>query len=182
SSGDAKTVTTNPAPTRIASAGVKPAGPKIENSASAVPAEHTVKASTPNPEQQKSETTKSPAPSASQSEPAKSEPPATASHEPEAKPILPANRYHPAIVHFPIALFIGGLLFDLIGTITKRDGLLFAGWYNLVLAAISSVVGVISGFAAMIAMKLPFTGLIPQHMLFAILGAFIMWMMVSLRV
>jgi uncharacterized membrane protein len=100
----------------------------------------------------------------------------------EQKPVVPKNAYHPAIVHFPIALFIAGLLLDFAGIVGRRESLLLAGWYNLILAALSSVTAIITGIGAMLFQKLPFSGLIPQHMLSAVVGALVMWMMVALRV
>ncbi len=94
----------------------------------------------------------------------------------------PKNGFHPAIVHFPIALLIAGLLLDLAGLVTKQKMLLFAGWYNLVLAAITSIGAVASGFLAMTLLKLPYKGLIFEHMLYGLGVSFLLWIMVALRV
>lgn len=122
----------------------------------------------------------------------KAAPPTTGTtSEPEETPIeepkppsrlIPKNGFHPAVVHFPIALFIGGLLLDTLGLVMRKRELLFAGWYNLVLAAVSAVGGVITGYLAVTLMKLPFRGLIQEHFLYAIIGSFVMWMMVAMRV
>lgn len=101
---------------------------------------------------------------------------------PPAKPLIPKNAYHPAIVHFPIALLVVGLLLDLIGLIKKDTRLLYAGWYNTVAAAVTSLGAVASGFVAMTWMKLPYKGLIFNHLLYAIVVTVIMWLMVALRV
>jgi uncharacterized membrane protein len=102
----------------------------------------------------------------------------------------PKNAWHPAIVHFPIALFLAGLLLDLVGYLKKNRTLLFAGWYNLVLAAATSVLAILTGFWATINLKLPLSSatgtfgmsLIGTHILLAMLSTIIMWVMVSLRV
>lgn len=94
----------------------------------------------------------------------------------------PKNGYHPAIVHFPIALLIVGLFLDLVGLIRKEKTLLFAGWYNLIFAAVSSLGAVGSGFLAMTLMKLPYKGLIYTHLLLGIGLTVVMWLMVALRV
>lgn len=128
-----------------------------------------------------------PQPGAEEAAPPTSEPTEQAEEEPVEEPeppkrLIPKNGFHPAVVHFPIALFIAGLLLDLWGLLTKKHELLWAGWYNLVLAALSAVIGVVTGYLAMIYMKIPFKGVITEHFLFAVTGAFVMWMMVSMRV
>ncbi|HEY3330440.1 MAG TPA: DUF2231 domain-containing protein [Capsulimonadaceae bacterium] len=94
---------------------------------------------------------------------------------------IPDYAFHPAIVHFPIALFIGGLVLDFLGYLKKDKPLLFAGWFNLALAATSALGAVASGFAAMMFMKLPLEGLIAKHMLLAMIVTVMMWAMFGLR-
>jgi len=109
-------------------------------------------------------------------------PPAPTPGEAPAKPLVPKHAYHGAFVHFPLALFLAGLLFDTWGFVRKNRDFLMAGWYNLVLAAVTAIVGLASGFAAMILTRLPAKGIILEHMLFAIGTTIAMWIMVSLRV
>ncbi len=101
---------------------------------------------------------------------------------PRKKSLIPKNAFHPAIVHFPIALFITGLFLDFLGMRRKDKTLLLAGWYNLVLGAISTLASIGSGLWAMFRMRLPFAGLIFQHLILALIGTVIMWLMVALRV
>ena len=101
---------------------------------------------------------------------------------PKQNPLLPKNAFHPAIVHFPIALFIAGLFLDFLGMWKKHKTMLLAGYYNLVLGAISTLVSIISGVTAMLRMHLPFgSGVIFQHLLLACIGTVIMWLMLALR-
>jgi uncharacterized membrane protein len=110
-------------------------------------------------------------------------PPPEPSPEPKsAAPFPPKNGFHPAVVHFPIGLFIAGLALDSLGLLRRSRNLLFAGWYNLVLAAISGVAAAATGYLAMVLQKLPNSGLIKQHLVYAIASAVIMWLMVALRV
>jgi uncharacterized membrane protein len=102
--------------------------------------------------------------------------------EKKPKPFPPKNGFHPAIVHFPIALFIGGLILDFLGMIRKNKTLLAAGWYCIVMAAISSVGAIVSGALAMSLTKLPYRGLIFEHLSFAVGATAIMWILVALRV
>jgi uncharacterized membrane protein len=62
------------------------------------------------------------------------------------------NKLHGATTHFPIALVMASLLFDLIGCLvpddphkTRRAGFHAAGFYTLTLAALGAVGAVISG-------------------------------------
>ena len=55
---------------------------------------------------------------------------------------------HVVLIHFPIALFIAGVAFDLVAQWTKRRSLADAACYNLLLAAISTVPVVASGILA----------------------------------
>lgn len=94
----------------------------------------------------------------------------------------PKNGFHPAIVHFPIALFLAALLLDFIGLIRKDTHFLFAGWYNMILAAASSLAGVASGILAMSLSGFPFKGTMREHILYAATATVAMWIMVAMRV
>lgn len=107
--------------------------------------------------------------------------PVSSARSSEQKSLLPKNAYHPAIVHFPIALFLCGLLFDLIGFVRNNRTFLLAGWYNLIAAAVSSFGAIATGVLAIWIMKLPLQGLIRTHLLLAVLGTLLMWALVVLR-
>ena len=62
--------------------------------------------------------------------------------------LLAKHAQHVVAVHFPIALFIAGVAFDLIAQWTKRRGLADAAYYNQLLAAISTVPVVATGILA----------------------------------
>ena len=53
---------------------------------------------------------------------------------------------HPLVIHFPIALFSSAVLFDYISIIYKKNELLVASWWVMLLALISSCFAIISGF------------------------------------
>lgn len=98
-----------------------------------------------------------------------------------AKSLIPKNFFHPAIVHFPIALFIASLILDLLGLLRKSENLLRAGWYNLLFGAITAFGGLASGYIATLRMRVPISGLIQQHMILALIGTAIMWVLIALR-
>lgn len=55
---------------------------------------------------------------------------------------------HPILVHFPIALLITALAFDLVGVIWKRDAFTSAGFYAQFLGALGAIAAVVTGKAA----------------------------------
>src|ERR1700686_5375641 len=55
---------------------------------------------------------------------------------------------HVVFIHFPIALFITAVAFDLIAQWTKRNGLADAAYYNLLVAAISTLPVIGTGILA----------------------------------
>lgn len=62
--------------------------------------------------------------------------------------LLAKHAQHVVLIHFPIALFIVGVTFDVIAQWTKRRSLADAAYYNLVVAAISTVPVVATGILA----------------------------------
>ena len=91
--------------------------------------------------------------------------------------LLAKHAQHVVLVHFPIALYITGSAFDLTGQWTKRRDLLNVGWYNLLVAAISSVPVIATGFLAW-QFQLEgqhMKGILLRHLVFACVSAFMMW-------
>jgi uncharacterized membrane protein len=62
--------------------------------------------------------------------------------------LLAKHAQHVVLIHFPIALFITGVAFDLVATWTRRRGLADAAYYNLLIAAISTVPVIATGLLA----------------------------------
>jgi hypothetical protein len=62
--------------------------------------------------------------------------------------LLAKHAQHVALIHFPIALFIAAVAFDYLGQWTKNRTLAAAAYFNLLLAAISTVPVVASGLVA----------------------------------
>jgi len=61
---------------------------------------------------------------------------------------LAKHAQHVVLIHFPIALFITAVVFDYIAQWRKNRTLAAAAYFNLLLAAISTVPVVASGLAA----------------------------------
>ena len=62
--------------------------------------------------------------------------------------LLAKHAQHVVLIHFPIALFITAVGFDLIAQWTKRRCLADAAYYNLLVAAISTVPVIATGLFA----------------------------------
>ena len=62
--------------------------------------------------------------------------------------LLAKHAQHVVLIHFPIALFITAVVFDLIAQWTKRRGLADTAYYNLLGAAISTVPVLATGLLA----------------------------------
>ncbi len=62
--------------------------------------------------------------------------------------LLAKHAQHVALIHFPIALFVTAVVFDYLAQSRKDQTLAAAAYFNLLLAAISTVPVVASGLAA----------------------------------
>ena len=62
--------------------------------------------------------------------------------------LLARHAQHVVLVHFPIALFITGVAFDWASRWTKREALAEAAYYNLLIAAASTLPVVATGLLA----------------------------------
>ena len=62
--------------------------------------------------------------------------------------VLARHAQHVVLIHFPIALFITAVAFDYLALCTNRAALATAAYFNLLLAAASTVPVVATGFAA----------------------------------
>ena len=62
--------------------------------------------------------------------------------------LLAKHAQHVVLIHFPIALFIMAVAFDVVAHWTKRPGLADAAYYNLLAAAISTVPVLATGLLA----------------------------------
>src|SRR5580700_8506779 len=91
---------------------------------------------------------------------------------------LAKHAQHVVLIHFPIALFITAVAFDLIAQWTKRRGLAQAAYYNLLAAAISTVPVLITGLLAwqfqLEGQKLK--GILLLHLVLACVSTVMIWL------
>jgi uncharacterized membrane protein len=85
---------------------------------------------------------------------------------------------HVVLIHFPIALFISGVVFDLITHWAKQRGLADAAYYNLVAAAISTfpvlATGVLAWQFQLEGQKLK--GVLLLHLILACVSSVMIWL------
>jgi uncharacterized membrane protein len=85
---------------------------------------------------------------------------------------------HVILVHFPIALFITAVALDLVGQSSKRKGLGDAAYYNLLLAAISTIpvlaTGILSWQFKFEGEKLQ--GVLLLHVVLGTISTLLIWM------
>lgn len=62
--------------------------------------------------------------------------------------LLARHAQHVVLIHFPIALFLVAVVFDLASQWTKRRALADAAYYNLLAAALSTFPVLVTGFLA----------------------------------
>ena len=83
--------------------------------------------------------------------------------------LLAKHAQHVVLIHFPIALFISGVAFDLVAQWKKRWGLADAAYFNLLLAALSTLpvlaTGIIAWRLALEGQKLK--GILLMHLILA---------------
>ncbi|PYU27293.1 MAG: hypothetical protein DMG32_07695 [Acidobacteria bacterium] len=98
--------------------------------------------------------------------------------------VLARHAQHVVIIHFPIALFICGVAFDLVAVWRHNRALAVAAYYNLVAAAISALPAVATG---LMAWQLQLGGKTPRgnlrlHLALALLSSSAMWVVWHLHV
>jgi uncharacterized membrane protein len=90
---------------------------------------------------------------------------------------LAKHAQHVVLIHFPIALLIVAVVFDLVAHWTKRDGLADAAYYNLLVAAISTVpvlaTGVLAWQFQLEGQKLK--GILLLHLILASASSIMIW-------
>jgi uncharacterized membrane protein len=84
---------------------------------------------------------------------------------------------HVVLIHFPIALFIIGVLFDFLAYRTKRRVLAAAAYFNLFAAALTTIPVVITGILAwqweLEGQQLK--GILLIHLLFGVMSSLLIW-------
>src|SRR5258708_39031293 len=97
--------------------------------------------------------------------------------------LLAKHAQHVVLIHFPIALFLAAVAFDLIAVWTKRRGLEDAAYYNLLGAAISTLPVLATGVMAwqfqLEGQKLK--GILLLHLVLACVSTVMIWLVWSVH-
>jgi uncharacterized membrane protein len=92
--------------------------------------------------------------------------------------VLAKHAQHIVLIHFPIALFITAVAFDLMAHWTKRRSLADAAYYNLLVAALSTIPVLATGILAwqfqLEGRKLK--GILLLHLIFACASSLMIWL------
>jgi len=91
--------------------------------------------------------------------------------------VLAKHAQHVVLIHFPVALFIAAVAFDYLAQWTRNQALASAAYFNLLMAAISTVPSIATGFAAwQWALEgEPLKGILLLHMVLACSSSVLIW-------
>ena len=93
--------------------------------------------------------------------------------------LLAKHAQRVVLIHFSIALFIAGVAFDLIAQRTKRRGLAEAAYYNLFVAAVSTLPVLGTGLLVASQFQLEgqkLKGILLLHLVFACVASLMIWL------
>jgi uncharacterized membrane protein len=98
--------------------------------------------------------------------------------------LLAKHAQHPVIIHFPIALFIISVAFDLLAIWKRNPAMAKAAYYNLIGAALMAPVAIATGLTAwqwqLEGAKLK--GNLLLHLIFALAASGMIWLLSGWRV
>lgn len=92
--------------------------------------------------------------------------------------IFARHAQHVVLIHFPIALFMTGVVFDWFGQLSGKSALASVAYYNFLAAAVSSPLAVATGIVAW-QLKLDgqrLHGVLLLHLLLGTTSAVLMWL------
>ena len=98
--------------------------------------------------------------------------------------LLAKHAQHPVVIHFPIALFIISVAFDLLAIWRRNPAMAKAAYYNLIGAALTAPLAIASGLAAW---QWQFEGAklkgnLLLHLIFALSASGMIWLLCGCRV
>jgi len=92
--------------------------------------------------------------------------------------LLARHAQHVVLIHFPIALFISAVAYDLVAQWSERDGMADVAYYNLLGAALATIPSLVTGLLAwqfqLDGQKLK--GILLLHLILACVSAVMIWL------
>ena len=95
--------------------------------------------------------------------------------------ILPKHSLHPAVVHFPIALFLFGAVLEFAGWRRKLATVREAGWYCVLFGTLSTLLTIPTGFMAFFRNGFQWQGAALIHLILALSATLLMTVTVLWR-
>jgi uncharacterized membrane protein len=92
--------------------------------------------------------------------------------------LMAKHAQHIVLIHFPIALFICGSLFDFAAQWSRKATLAAAAYYNLIVAAVASLPVLVTGIVAWQWQMegQPLKGILLQHLVLASVSSVLIWL------
>lgn len=91
--------------------------------------------------------------------------------------LLAKHAQHVVLIHFPIALFLVGVVFDFLGRWSKQQQLATVAYYNILVAALATLpvlaTGILAWQFALEGQKLK--GILLMHLVLAWVSTFLIW-------
>lgn len=100
---------------------------------------------------------------------------------PFSSPLIPSHAYHPVFIHFPIALFLFGMLLEFLGLRKQNVALGTAALWNLSGALTSMAIVVPTGIAALLIGAHKLEGTMLYHLLSGVASLLLMAVCLILR-
>ncbi len=95
--------------------------------------------------------------------------------------LLPRHSFHPLVVHFPVALYLFGVVLDFYGRWRRSDEIRRVAMWNLGFGALASLLAVPTGLAVWLRSGYPLEGNVLNHFVLAITAAILMLSMAAWR-
>jgi uncharacterized membrane protein len=91
--------------------------------------------------------------------------------------MFPSHAQHRVLVHFPIALLVISLIFDVLGYLKKNPALTTAAYYNLIVAGVTAPLTVATGLLAWIFAfgQAPLQGFLLYHLILGVTAMLLIW-------
>ncbi len=95
--------------------------------------------------------------------------------------VVPKHSFHPAVVHFPIALFLFGAALEFTGWRKKQSAMRLAGWYCVLFGTLSTLLTIPTGLMVFFRSGFQWQGTALIHFILAVTATVLMTLTVFWR-